>query len=162
MDSAEPTRTILVGYLEYEPVKQLLRNREWVPEARGKAVKIVAPLLQGLPQDQPCRVIFVDRNLDEILASQREMLRRNGKAPEENAAREARLKAEYGRLILASRKFLSQRPDTQVLRLHRDLILKDAGAAADTVNEFLGGRWNAEAMALAVRPELNRQCSARR
>jgi predicted AlkP superfamily phosphohydrolase/phosphomutase/tetratricopeptide (TPR) repeat protein len=150
-----------LGYLEYEPVKQLLRNRDWLPEARGKVVKIVAPLLPGLPDGQACRVIFVDRNLDEILASQRQMLLRGGKAPDDNPARTARLKAEYGRVVLSVRKFLKQRPRTEVLRLHRDSILADPQASARALNTFLGGGWDADAMAAAVRPELNRQRAAR-
>ena len=146
-----------LGYFEYEPVKQLMRNRDWLPEARGKAVKIVAPLLPALPEDIACRIIFVDRNLDEILASQRQMLLRSGKAPEEDPAREARLKQEYGRTVLRVRKHLANRPNTHVLHLHRNAILADPRSASAAINSFLGGTWDAEAMAAAVRPELHRQ-----
>jgi hypothetical protein len=134
-----------------------MRNRDWLPEARGKAVKIVAPLLPALPEDIACRIVFVDRNLDEILASQRQMLLRSGKAPEEDPAREARLKQEYGRTVLRVRKHLANRPNTHVLHLHRNAILADPRSASAAINSFLGGTWDAEAMAAAVRPELHRQ-----
>jgi len=145
------------GYFEYEAVKQLARNRDWLPEARGKAVKIVAPLLTALPDEVACRVIFIDRNLDEILASQRHMLMRSGAAHVENPARESRLKREYGCIVLNVRKHLGQRPRTHVLRLHRDSILSDPKAAADRINSFLGGGWDAVAMAAEVKPALNRR-----
>jgi tetratricopeptide (TPR) repeat protein/arylsulfatase A-like enzyme len=145
-----------LGYLEFEPVKQLMRNGDWLPEARGKAVKIVAPLLPGLPPGESCRVVFLDRNLDQILASQRTMLGRQGGSPDEDPGREARLKAEYGRIVLRVRKLLAARPNTQVLRLHRDAVLADPQSAAAAISEFLGGNWDIEAMAHAVHPELNR------
>ncbi len=148
------------GYFEYEPVKQLLRNRDWFPEARGKAVKIVAPLLPGLPPDVPCRVIFIDRNLEEILASQREMLRHHGTEPEDTPARHARLKADYGRTVLRVKKFLEQRPNTHILRLHRDAILASPSTAAAAINRFLGGSLNVEAMAAEVKPSLHHQRAA--
>jgi predicted AlkP superfamily phosphohydrolase/phosphomutase/tetratricopeptide (TPR) repeat protein len=145
------------GYFEYEPVKQLLRSHDWFPEARNKAVKIVAPLLVGLPPGVPCRVIFIDRNLEEILASQREMLRRHGKAGEDDPARHARLKVHYGQTVLRVKKFLEQRGRTHVLRLHRDAILADPRTAAESINRFLGGGWNVEAMATEVKPAMHHQ-----
>jgi len=36
------------GYLEFEPVKSLLRDSSWLSASRGKAIKIVAPLLSAL------------------------------------------------------------------------------------------------------------------
>ena len=64
------------GYLEFEPVKNLLNDSKWLFEARGKAVKIVAPLLAALPPGLPCRVILSERDLDEVLDSQERMLAR--------------------------------------------------------------------------------------
>jgi len=46
-----------LGYLEYETVKQIARHRDWLAGARGKVVKIVAPLLSYVPEDTPCRVV---------------------------------------------------------------------------------------------------------
>ncbi len=55
------------GYLELERAKTLLKDSRWLFGARGKAIKIVAPLLVGLPEDLPCRVILSERDLDEVL-----------------------------------------------------------------------------------------------
>ena len=37
------------GYWEYEPVKRLQQDKSWIPQAEGKAVKVVSALLQYLP-----------------------------------------------------------------------------------------------------------------
>jgi hypothetical protein len=51
------------GYLEFEPVKNLAKDSKWLFEGRGKAVKIVAPLLAALPPGLACRVILSERDL---------------------------------------------------------------------------------------------------
>src|SRR6185295_16167693 len=69
------------GYFEFEPVKRLRADQAWLGEARGRVVKIIHLLLRELPADGRLayRVIFMKRPLDEILASQRVMLEREGK-----------------------------------------------------------------------------------
>ena len=67
------------GYYEFEPVKQTRDDPSWVPGARGKVVKMVYRLLYDLPGDQDYRVIFMRRNIDEVLTSQKKMLQRSGK-----------------------------------------------------------------------------------
>ena len=66
------------GYFEYEKVASLREDSNWILDARGKAVKVVAQLLPHLPRGA-YRVIFMDRNLDEVVQSQRRMLARNGR-----------------------------------------------------------------------------------
>src|SRR6202035_5465678 len=64
------------GYLEFERVKNLLKDSKWLFEGRGEAVKIVAPLLAALPPNLPCRVILTERDTEEVLDSQERMLAR--------------------------------------------------------------------------------------
>src|SRR5215470_815323 len=66
------------GYFELQKVKQLDKDNPWLREARGKALKIVSPLLKHLPRDYSYRIIFMLRDLNEILASQNQMLIRRG------------------------------------------------------------------------------------
>ncbi len=77
------------GYNEFERVKKLPKgDTVWLATASGKAVKIISALLEFLPQDYAYRIIFMERDLGEILASQQRMMIRNGKelglADEEN------------------------------------------------------------------------------
>ncbi len=149
------------GYFEYEPVKNLYRDGDWITEARGKAVKIVAPLLPYLPAGFAYRVILVERNLDEVLESQSQMLIRRGEkvagTVEDTPARRARLKEEYGRQMHKMKSSLQSRSQTRVLFLNRHELLKNPQAAAEAVNRFLGGSLAPDRMAAEVDPSLHRQ-----
>lgn len=67
------------GYYEFERVKQLPDDTAWLPDAQGKAVKMVSMLLYDLPKDREYNVVFMRRKMPEILASQKKMLLRNNK-----------------------------------------------------------------------------------
>ena len=69
------------GYLEWERIKQLPKNPGCIAEAEGKAVKVISQLLLSLPAQHEYRVIFMQRPLPEVMASQDEMLRRRGTLP---------------------------------------------------------------------------------
>jgi len=63
------------GYFEYELVKNLKQgDNQWLEYASGKVVKIVSPLLQYLPAAYFYKIIFMQRNLAEVLTSQAKML----------------------------------------------------------------------------------------
>jgi hypothetical protein len=73
------------GYLEYELVKRLPIESGWLHLARGKALKVVAPLLPWLPLEAAdgspfhYRVVFMNRDPQEIADSQLRMLRDLGR-----------------------------------------------------------------------------------
>jgi hypothetical protein len=67
------------GYFELESVKRLADDNSWVARAEGKAVKVVSALLEHLPPlPGRYRTVFMLRDIDEVLASQRAMLIRRG------------------------------------------------------------------------------------
>src|SRR4030067_2023166 len=70
----------LKGYYEFEGVKGIKEDTSWLGSAEGKAVKMVSMLLYEIPQDRRYKIIFIKRNLEEILSSQRIMLERRGEA----------------------------------------------------------------------------------
>src|SRR5580658_2512109 len=144
------------GYLEFEPVKKLLHDSKWLFEGRGKAIKIVAPLLGTLPQGLACRAILCERDLDEVLDSQERMLARRNQAPAATPERRQMLKDEYARMLGRVKAMLARRPGTRVLVIeHRDAI-SDARATAEKVNQFLGGGLDVAKMAAAIDPRLHR------
>jgi predicted AlkP superfamily phosphohydrolase/phosphomutase/tetratricopeptide (TPR) repeat protein len=129
------------GYLEFEPVKKLLSDSTFLHNARGRAIKIVAPLLHALPPDLPCRLILIERDLDEVLDSQERMLRRSNPA-----GRRSLLKEEYSRTI-ARVKAMSGRP---LLTIQRRDAIADPRGTAEKLNRYLGGMLDAGKMAAAV------------
>ena len=144
------------GYFEFEPVKKLLQGSEWLREVKGKAVKIVAPLLPGLPRGIPCRIIFIERDLDEILDSQSKMIARGGEAAAPDLERRELLKAEYARTVARVKAWLSRRPETAYLILEFAAVLADPAAAAASLGEFLDGRVDAKKVASLVDRSLHR------
>jgi hypothetical protein len=144
------------GYFEYEPVKNLLKDSKWLLEAKGKAVKIVAPLLAALPPNLPCRVILSERDLDEVLDSQHRMLRRRHQPFGATPQRRRMLKAEYARTLSRLKAMLARRPATQLLVIDHAAAIADPLAAAEKLNNFLGGSLDPARMAAAIDPVLHR------
>lgn len=67
------------GYYELEKVKSLEKDSSWLLEANGKAIKVISALLTQLPSNLDYQIIFMTRNMSEILASQEKMLKRQGR-----------------------------------------------------------------------------------
>ena len=141
------------GYYEFEPVKALKADASWVAGARGKAVKMVYLLLMDLPQDQEYRVLFMRRNLDEVLASQKAMLDRMGKpAPLDDAKMGGLFRDQLAKFDA----WVKGRPNFRVLDVsHRDLVT-DAPPILAEVDRVLGGGLDLDAMARVVEPTLYR------
>jgi predicted AlkP superfamily phosphohydrolase/phosphomutase/tetratricopeptide (TPR) repeat protein len=145
------------GYLEYEPVRNLLKDSKWLFEERGKVIKIVAPLLSALPPGLACRVILSERDIEEVLDSQERMLvRRNQALAATTPERRRMLKNEYVRTLGRVKAMLARRPDTQLMVLEHREVICDPRASADRVNKFLGGKLDAGKMAAAIDPALHR------
>ena len=68
------------GYFEYSPVMSIKKDNSWLDLAQNKCVKIVAPLLKFLKPHYRYKVIFMNRDLTEIVKSQQIMI---GKKPDD-------------------------------------------------------------------------------
>ncbi|MCA9258259.1 MAG: sulfotransferase family protein [Planctomycetales bacterium] len=147
------------GYFEYEPVKRLQHDASWLPRARGRAVKIVAPLLAYLPEDARRRIIWMERSLDEIMLSQQAMLRRSGQpAPPQELVRKALARQAtqiLQRLHADSRS--SADPRSSVVAIDFRRVIDDPHETASRLCEYLNFELDVESMATAVDPTLYRQ-----
>ena len=144
------------GYQEFEPVKQLHKSSKWLFEERGRAIKIVAPLLNAVPAGLPCRVILCERDLGEVLDSQERMLARRNQPLAATAERRRMLKGEYIRTLASARAMLTRRPATQLLVVEHSHVISDPLGASERLNKFLGGGLAVSKMAAAVDPALHR------
>ncbi len=140
------------GYYEFEPVKAVRRDRSWLPATRGRAVKMVSQLLPFLPLDETYRVLFMERDLEEVLASQEKMLSRLGQVP---APREQIRQAYLAHLARVDAWLGAQAQVTTLRVPYPDLVARPR-VQAGRVADFLGGRLDVEAMVLAVDPSLYR------
>ncbi len=144
------------GYFELERVKDLQRDQDkaWLREARGKAVKIISQLLEVLPAENLYKVIFMERDLTEVLASQAKMLERRGE--EGGSAKDQEMAEMFTEHLSKARFILRRRPHFVVLYCCYADVVSNPGAAAFQVNQFLGGRLDSEAMKGVVEPKLYR------
>jgi tetratricopeptide (TPR) repeat protein len=142
------------GYFEYEGVKNLRNDNSWLGAARGKAVKIITQLLPALPMSFRYRIVYVERDLGEVLASQRRMLAHHGRAAARISDDQLRktFAAQAGRI----RRFLARQPNVELLTVNYREILANPRATAAAIAEFLGGNCDVERMATAVDPALYR------
>lgn len=143
------------GYYEFEPVKRTRQDPSWLEQAGGKAVKMVYRLLYDLPADRQYRVVFMQRNLAEVVASQDVMLSRRGR----NGGELSRDKLiELFRKELAELDaWIRRQPNFQILYVSYNETLRNPQAVVQTINGFLGGNLNTEAMVRVVEPTLYRQ-----
>ena len=143
------------GYYEFERVKKLEEGDvAWLPEAEGKVVKVISALLKHLPDGYEYRVIFMRRNMGEILASQKKMLQNRGEATD--VVSDEEIAALFDKHLQHIRQWIESHPNVSVLYLHYSDVLADPLPQARRVNAFLGNTLNVEAMALTVDPDLYR------
>ncbi len=144
------------GYYEFEPVKELDKKGDlaWLPGARGKAVKIISFLLTYLPDSYDYRVIFMHRDLDEVIASQNKMLIERGERPDTTA--DDRMKDIYLEHLKKVERFLSNRRCFTCLPVHYRDVVEQPAAQARRIDEFLGRRLDVDRMAMVADRDLYR------
>jgi hypothetical protein len=143
------------GYYEDERVKDLASTEDklWITNGRGKAIKIISYLLKELPRNRNYKVLFMRRNLEEVLASQAKMLDRRG---EDSDTDDRRMMDLYENHLWKIEYLIKHSQHLDVMNLtHRDVI-ENPEAAARQINDFLGGKLDVEAMARVVDPDLYR------
>lgn len=142
------------GYFEFERVKKLDKgDSEWLEKAEGKAVKVISALLQHLPQTHDYQVIFMERHMPEVLASQRKMLERRGEADEMD---DEKMSALFEKHLQQVKEWLAQQGNFSVLYVHYSETLADPRSQAERVNAFLGADLDVDKMAGTVDPNLYR------
>jgi len=146
------------GYFEYAPVKRIATDARFAARAAGRAVKIVAPLLRHFPASPTARVLFVQRPLDEVVASQERMLARAGAGGAGDLTPD-RLAAIYAVQVAEARERIADRPGWRVLAIDHGAVVRSPAPIAAAIDAFVGGGLDRAAMARAVDPSLHRQRS---
>ena len=141
------------GYYELEKVKELDKGGDpsWLRGARGKALKIIAFLLRYLPQNLNYRLIFVQRDLHEVVASQNKMLAQRGEKSETDDERMLQLFEQH---LLKSQSLIASRACFDVIEVSYNDVLNNPAEQAARVSSFLGGKLDVQYMAAVVDPRL--------
>jgi len=144
------------GYYEFERVKKLPDDTAWLPEAEGKAVKIISQLLLQLPANREYHVLFMRRHIDEILASQKKMLIRRGTFKEDGPAQD-RMREILLKHVDQVNGWMDRQGNVHFLSVDYNEVLTEPGPWVKKVNAFLGGSLDEDAMHAIVDPDLYRQ-----
>ena len=142
------------GYFELEAVKGSAKDASWAREAPGKAVKVISYLLKSLPGDLEYRVIFMRRELDQVVRSQRVMLERLG-APVEQTDEDAR--AALADHVVDVEAWLETARHVRRLGVAYERVLAEPRVQAERIARFLEVDLDLDAMVRAVEPALQRQ-----
>ncbi len=140
------------GYYELSAAKRLQSDARFLEGCRGRVVKLVAPLLLELPPQTACRLLFVERDLGEILASQRAMLERQGKPV--SAANDPGLARGFESVLARCRAWLARESGPPTLFVAHRALVDSPGQCVSRIARFLeqtaeGSRAPAHAVAAA-------------
>jgi hypothetical protein len=144
------------GYFEFERVKKLKEGDvDWLPQAKGKVVKVIAALLTHLPHEYQYDVIFMRRAMPEVLASQKQMLIRRGENPDK--VKDEEIAALFEKHMAQVIGWAKKQKNIRLIEVDYNAALKNPAPIIKRVNNFLGDQLNAEMMASVVDPTLYRQ-----
>ncbi|MEZ4772369.1 MAG: alkaline phosphatase family protein [Bacteroidia bacterium] len=144
-----------LGYYEHEAVKRLARDKKWMPLAEGKAVKVIAQQLQHLPPNYHYKIIFMERDLDEVVNSQQKMLARLGKIPTDVLP--YNLQENFKQALQQAKNWQRSQGNTEICFIDYQEVINQPFAVALQINDFLGGQLIVEKMTQVVSPELHRE-----
>jgi hypothetical protein len=145
------------GYLEWERIKTLANDPDCIAEAEGKVVKVISRLLLSLPAGHQYRVIFMERPLPEVLASQDQMMRRRGTF-KEGASQQA-ISAAFAKHLQEVYRWLDGKSYVSSLRLPYHEVLGQPRENSLRLASFLGRELDLEAMTRQVDTSLYRNRS---
>jgi hypothetical protein len=143
------------GYYELEQVKALKNGDDaWIKEAPGKVVKVISSLLEYLPSSYKYKIVFMRREIAEILASQKQMLIRRGENSDGDDQKMAEMFQEHLKRV---RVWLANQSNMETLYVDYNALMADPAPEIKTVAEFLGLNENLAAMLAVPDKKLYRQ-----
>ena len=145
----------LKGYYEDERAKTLHKDNSWITEAEGKAVKVISYQLPHLPPEHQYRIIFMERKIEEVLASQRKMMQRRGET--EDDIPDSVMAGIFQKHLDEIAEWLKEQSNIKTLYISYNETLEDPETSAEQIAAFLGQDLDIEKMMQIVDPKLYRQ-----
>ncbi len=140
------------GYYEFERVKKITADKAWLPDARGKAVKMISQLLYDLPNNESYKVIFMRRNVDEVIASQEKMLLRRGVSVPDPAVIKSAFSTHLEKLFA----WLATQSGMDLLEVDYKELVTNPAEPTNKISAFIAQDLNVDQMLTAVDPSLYR------
>jgi tetratricopeptide (TPR) repeat protein len=138
------------GYFEYDPVKSIHKDNSWLELAKNKSVKVVAPLLKFLSPKYRYKVIFMNRDLSEIIKSQQKMIGKN------QDVLPVKLFEAYNKQLNQVETWKKKEPGVELIYVNYKDVLEHTDEVIHNISSFVGLDLNSKAMAACVDSALYR------
>ena len=142
------------GYLELEIVKELSKgNSTWLEAGGGKAVKVISSLLEFLPPKHSYKIIFLERELAEVLKSQQKMLANRN---EINPIGDQQMRQKFQTHLAAVKAWLARQVNMDVLYINFNALMSNPEVFCGRIVEFIGTPLNIDRMLSVPNKDLYR------
>ena len=125
-------------------------DTSWIPEALGQVVRLPFKLIYELAGPPEYRLLFLQRDVGEIVRLQEAMLSRSGQDPD-IAMRDVLVRTFEADMI-AFRRWASNQPHMRMHVVSHSVLLEDPERVARDIAAFLGLPLDVQAMAAAAMP----------
>lgn len=144
------------GYYEHEGVKTIARNKTFLKDAKDKVLKVIAHLLVQLPAFYRYKIVFMERDILEVVASQQKMIERNGgKGRKETLP--LPLVQQYEETIKKVKEWAANQPNVEIIFIPHRKAMEVPFEQAMLINDFFEGALQVEQMAAVVDTSLHRE-----
>lgn len=138
------------GYFEYEPVMSIHKDNSWVELAKNKSVKVVAPLLKHLPSEFRYKVIFMNRDITEVIKSQQKMIGRD------TNTLPVKLFDAFQKQLQVVDSWKDKEPGVELMYVNYKDVLENPEELVKQISEFISVDLDQGAMASSVDKSLYR------
>jgi lipopolysaccharide export LptBFGC system permease protein LptF len=123
------------GYYEFELVKKLPDGpNQWLADANHKAVKIISALLEHLPASYRYKIIFMEREPREILASQQKMLANRN---EKSEISDTEMQEQFQKHLAAIKYWLARQPNMDVMYVDYNKMISKPENFCQAIADFI-------------------------
>lgn len=146
------------GYYEFEKVKDITEDTSWLENCNGKAIKMVSALLCYLPKSKKYKIIFMDRNMEEMLVSQDSMLKRlKGKGIDISHDEMVKKLEKH---LWKVKGWLAHQSNMEVIYINYNEVIQNPQGNARIVHRFLGCSLDVDKMLRVVDGSLYRKTNS--
>ncbi|OIQ30100.1 MAG: hypothetical protein BM564_03850 [Bacteroidetes bacterium MedPE-SWsnd-G2] len=138
------------GYFEYEPVMSIHKDNSWVELAKNKSVKVVAPLLKHLPSEYRYKVIFMNRDITEVIKSQQKMIGRD------TETLPVKLFDAFQKQLQVVDTWKEKEPGVEMMYVNYKDVLENPNDLVNQISDFISVDMDQEAMISSVDKSLYR------
>jgi hypothetical protein len=110
-------------------------NVAWLADAGGKVIKVISALLEYLPPNYSYKIIFLERDLQEVLASQRKML---ANRKEESTVDDEEIAVQLQKHLSVVKPWLARQPNMEVLYVNYNALMATPEPFCRNIPAFLG------------------------